>query len=165
MKTFNETMVKNYREFNNVGTFEIEGYVVKFNNNTKELETEYPFASELRVWWFGLETEETEEKDKKAKFIKEHGFKEVTEVAIAELEKKTTKGARDTLDRIAKGQRFFEKDNVIVAYVHGWFTTQEKKQLGKIYKCNEMMIAERYFESIGEERMWNKLTYEERMSK
>ena len=48
MKTFNETMVKNYREFNNGGTFEIEGYVVKFNNNTKTLETEYQFAKELK---------------------------------------------------------------------------------------------------------------------
>lgn len=37
MKTFNESMVKNYREFNNGGTFEIEGYVVKFNNNTKNI--------------------------------------------------------------------------------------------------------------------------------
>ena len=61
MKEFNETMIKNYREFNNVGIFEIEGYAVKFNNNTKEIETDYPYAEELRVWWFNIEIEETEE--------------------------------------------------------------------------------------------------------
>lgn len=59
MKTFTETMIKNYREFNNGGTFEIEGYMVKFNNSTKTLVTDYPYASDLRVWLFGLE-EETE---------------------------------------------------------------------------------------------------------
>lgn len=62
MKTFNESMIKNYKELNNCGTFEIEGYTVKFNNHSKTLETEYPFASELRVWWFGLEEETTTEK-------------------------------------------------------------------------------------------------------
>lgn len=61
MKEFNETMIKNYREFNNGGIFEIEGYAVKFNNNTKEIETDYPYAEELRVWWFNIEIEETEE--------------------------------------------------------------------------------------------------------
>lgn len=60
MKTFNESMISNYREFNNVGTFEIEGYIVKFNNNTKELETEYPYAKELRTWWFDIEETTTE---------------------------------------------------------------------------------------------------------
>lgn len=62
MKTFNESMIKNYKELNNCGTFEIEGYTVKFNNHSKTLETEYPFASDLRVWWFGLEEETTTEK-------------------------------------------------------------------------------------------------------
>lgn len=63
MKEFNETMIKNYREFNNGGIFEIEGYAVKFNNNTKEIETDYPYAEELRVWWFNIE-QETEETEK-----------------------------------------------------------------------------------------------------
>lgn len=161
MKTFNESMINNYKEFNNKGSFEIEGYVVKFNNSTKELVTEYPFASDLRVWWFGLE----EEKDEKAKFIKDHGFKEVTEVTIAELENKTTKTARDTLDRILNGQRIFEKDNTIIVYTHGWFTAKEKKQLSKIYKNAEIVIAERYFENIGEEKAWYKLTYRENMNR
>ena len=60
MKEFNETMIKNYREFNNGGIFEIEGYAVKFNNNTKEIETEYPYAEDLRLWWFDIEEETTE---------------------------------------------------------------------------------------------------------
>ena len=62
MKEFNETMIKNYREFNNGGIFEIEGYAVKFNNNTKEIETEYPYAEDLRSWWFDIE--EANEEDK-----------------------------------------------------------------------------------------------------
>lgn len=108
MKTFNESMVKNYREFNNGGTFEIEGYVVKFNNNTKTLETEYPFDSDLRVWWFGLEEEK--EEDKRVELIKEHGFKEVTEVAIDKLEKKTTKTAKSVLDKMNRyNHRVFKK--------------------------------------------------------
>ena len=60
MKEFNETMIKNYREFNNGGMFEIEGYTVKFNNASKELKTDYPHAEDLRVWWFGIEEETTE---------------------------------------------------------------------------------------------------------
>lgn len=62
MKTFNESMIKNYKELNNCGTFEIEGYTVKFNNHSKTLETEYPYAKELRAWWFELEEETTTEK-------------------------------------------------------------------------------------------------------
>lgn len=161
MKTFNESMINNYREFNNGGSFEIEGYMVKFNNSTKEIETEYPFADELRIWWFGLE----EEKDKKVKLIKEHGFDEITSVLVAELEKKTTKASKDTLDKIAKGDRFFKKDNVIIGNVRNCFTKQEKKQLDRIYNGCEMMVAWRYFENIGEAKTWNKLEYEERMSR
>lgn len=62
MKTFNESMIKNYKELNNCGTFEIEGYTVKFNNHSKTLATEYPYAKELRSWWFDLEEETTTEK-------------------------------------------------------------------------------------------------------
>lgn len=62
MKTFNESMIKNYKELNNCGTFEIEGYTVKFNNHSKTLETEYPYAKELCAWWFDLEEETTTEK-------------------------------------------------------------------------------------------------------
>ena len=95
---FNESMIKNYKELNNCGTFEIEGYTVKFNNHSKTLETEYPYAKELRAWWFDLE-EETEE-DKRVKFIKENGFVEVTEIAVTELESMTTKGAKTVLERM-----------------------------------------------------------------
>lgn len=161
MKTFNESMINNYREFNNGGSFEIEGYMVKFNNSTKTLITEYPFAEELRLWWFDIEKEE--EKDKKEKFIKDHGF---TEVAVAELEKKTTKSAKTTLDRILNGNRIFKKDNIVVVYLNRFcLTKQEKKQLSEIYDCDEVTIAERYFENTEDEREWNKLTYQERMSK
>lgn len=164
MKTFNESMINNYREFNNDGSFEIEGYMVKFNNSTKTLITEYPFAEELRLWWFDIEKEE--EKDKKAKFIKDHGFTEVTEVAVAELEKKTTKSAKTTLDRILNGNRIFKKDNIVVVYLNRFcLTKQEKKQLSEIYDCDEVTIAERYFENTEDEREWNKLTYQECMSK
>ena len=162
MKTFNESMINNYNEFNNKGSFEIEGYMVKFNNNTKELETEYPFANDLRVWFFELEEEE---KDKKVKLIKEHGFDEITSVLVAELKKKTTKASKDTLDKIAKGDRFFKKDNVIIGNVRNCFTKHEKKQLDRIYNGFEMMVAWRYFENIGEAKTWNKLEYEERMSR
>jgi hypothetical protein len=60
MKEFNETMIKNYREFNNGGMFEIDGYTVKFDNRSKTLETEYPYAEDLRLWWFDIEEETTE---------------------------------------------------------------------------------------------------------
>ena len=163
MKTFNESMINNYVEFNNGGSFEIEGYVVKFNNNTKELTTDYPMAKDLRVWFFELDEEE--EKDKKVKLIKEHGFEEITSVLVAELEKKSTKASKDTLDKIAKGDRFFKKDNVIIGNVRNCFTKQEKKQFDRIYNGCEMMVAWRYFENIGEAKTWNKLEYEERISK
>lgn len=164
MKTFNENMIENYREFGNKGEFVIEGYVVKFNNNTKELTTEYPMAKELRVWFFGLEEEE-EEADKRVVLIKEHGFDEITSVVVAELEKKTTKASKDMLDKIEKGDRFFKKDNVIIGNVRNCFAKQEKKQLDRIYSGCEMMVAWRYFESIGEGKEWNKVEYKERMSK
>lgn len=164
MKTFNESMIKNYKELNNCGTFEIEGYTVKFNNHSKILETEYPYAKELRAWWFDLE-EEPKEEDKRVELIKEHGFVEVTEVATTELEKKTTKTAKTVLDRIVgSNQRFFKKDNLVVVYTNCVFAVQEKKQLEKIYKC-EMMIAERYFDGIDERRTWNKLTRESWLNK
>lgn len=158
MKTFNETMVKNYREFNNGGTFEIEGYVVKFNNNTKTLETEYQFASDLRVWWFGLEEEK--EEDKRVELIKEHGFEEVTEVAIDELEKMTTKSAKFTLDRIQKyNRRIFKKDNLVIVHGQCYVTAKELKQLEKVYGC-ETKDAKIYFDEIGMLRTWNQLTRE-----
>lgn len=158
MKTFNETMVKNYREFNNGGTFEIEGYVVKFNNNTKTLETEYQFASDLRVWWFGLEEEK--EEDKRVELIKEHGFEEVTEVAIDELEKKTTKTAKSVLDKMNRyNHRVFKKDGLVIVFGQCYKTAQELKQLEKIYNC-EVKDANTYFEEIGMIRTWNQLTRE-----
>lgn len=158
MKTFNETMVKNYREFNNGGTFEIEGYVVKFNNNTKTLETEYPFSSDLRVWWFGLEEEK--EEDKRVELIKENGFEEVTEVAIAELEKKTTKTAKSVLDKMNRfNHRVFKKDGLVIVFGQCYKTAQELKQLEKIYNC-EAKDASEYFDEIGILRTWNQLTRE-----
>lgn len=54
MKQFNETMIKDYLEFNNAGQFVIEGHKVKFYNQTKTLETDYKYADELRIWWFNL---------------------------------------------------------------------------------------------------------------
>lgn len=57
MKEFNESMIENYREFNNGGMFEIDGYTVKFDNRSKTLETEYPYAEDLRLWWFDIEEE------------------------------------------------------------------------------------------------------------
>ena len=157
MKTFNETMVKNYREFNNGGTFEIEGYVVKFNNNTKTLETKYPFANDLRVWWFGLEEEK---EDKRVELIKEHGFEEVTEVAIAELEKKTTKTVKSVLDKMNRyNHRVFKKDGIVIVFGQCYKTMQELKQLEKIYNC-EVKDASEYFEEIGMLRTWNQLTRE-----
>lgn len=32
--------------------------MVKFNNSNKTLVTEYPFAEDLRLWWFNIEKEE-----------------------------------------------------------------------------------------------------------
>ena len=155
MKTFNESMINNYKEFNNKGNFEIEGYMVKFNNNTKELETEYPFASDLRVWWFGLEKE-----DKRAELIKEHGFYEITEEAINKLEKMTTKSAKFTLDRMQKNnRRIFKKDNLVLVYGQHCVTVKELKQLEKIYNC-ESKDAQIYFDEIGMIRVWNKLSRE-----
>ena len=158
MKTFNETMVKNYREFNNGGTFEIEGYVVKFNNNTKELETEYPYTKELCSWWFGLEEEK--EEDKRAELIKEQGFEEITKEAIRKLESMTTKSAKFTLDRMQKNnRRIFKKDNLVLVYGQCYVTVKELKQLEKIYNC-EAKDAQMYFDEIGMIRIWNKLTRE-----
>ena len=158
MKTFNESMINNYKEFNNKGSFEIEGYIVKFNNNIKELETEYPFASDLRVWWFGLE-EETEE-DKRVELIKENGFVEVTEVAVAELENMTTKTAKTVLERMQRNShRVFEKDGLVIVFGKALKTAQELKQLEKIYNC-ESKDAQTYFDEIGMRHTWNELTRE-----
>jgi hypothetical protein len=158
MKTFNESMINNYKEFNNKGSFEIEGYMVKFNNNTKELETEYPFASDLRVWWFGLEKEEKE--DKRAELIKEQGFEEITEEAINKLENMTTKSAKFTLDRMQKyNRRIFKKDNLVIVHGQCYVTAKELKQLEKVYGC-ETKDAQIYFDEIGMIRVWNKLSRE-----
>ena len=71
MKTFNESMIKNYKEFNNSGEFEIEGYKVRFDLNTKTLNTNYPNKEDLRKWFFEIEEDEdmktlTNEEIKKA---------------------------------------------------------------------------------------------------
>lgn len=159
MKTFNESMIKNYKELNNCGTFEIEGYTVKFNNHSKTLETEYPFAKELRAWWFDLE-EEPKAEDKRVELIKEHGFEEVTEVAIAELEKKTTKTAKSILDKMNEfNHRVFKKDGLVIVFGQCYKTAQELKQLEKIYNC-EVKDASKYFDEIGMCRTWNQLTSE-----
>lgn len=158
MKTFNESMINNYNEFNNKGSFEIEGYIVKFNNNTKELETEYPYASDLRIWWFGLEEEK--EEDKRAELIKEYGFKEITKEAINELEKMTTKSAKFTIDRMKKyNRKIFKKDELVLVYGQCYVTAKELKQLEKIYNC-EAKDAQIYFDDIGMIRVWNKLSKE-----
>ena len=158
MKTFNESMINNYKEFNNKGSFEIEGYIVKFNNNTKELETEYPYASDLRIWWFGLEEEK--EEDKRAELIKEYGFKEITKEAINELEKMTTKSAKFTIDRMKKyNRKIFKKDELVLVYGQCYVTAKELKQLEKIYNC-EAKDAHIYFDEIGMIRAWNKLSRE-----
>ena len=158
MKTFNESMINNYREFNNGGSFEIEGYMVKFNNNTKELATEYPFASDLRVWWFRLEEEK--EEDKRVELIKENGFVEVTEVAVAELENMTTKTAKTVLERMQRNShRVFEKDGLVIVFGKALKTAQELKQLEKIYNCEAKDVSE-YFDEIGMIREWNKLSRE-----
>lgn len=158
MKTFNESMINNYKEFNNKGSFEIEGYIVKFNNNTKELETEYPYASDLRIWWFGLEEEK--EEDKRAELIKEYGFKEITKEAINELEKMTTKSAKFTIDRMKKyNRKIFKKDELVLVYGQCYVTAKELKQLEKIYNC-EAKDAKIYFDEIGMIRVWNKLSRE-----
>lgn len=161
MKTFNESMISNYKEFNNKGSFEIEGYMVKFNNNTKELETEYPFASDLRVWFFELEEEEEiEETDKRAELIKEQGFEEITKEAFNELEKKTTKSAKFTIDRMKKyNRKIFKKDELVLVYGQCYVTAKELKQLEKIYNC-EAKDAHIYFHEIGMIRAWNKLSRE-----
>lgn len=158
MKTFEESMIKNYKEFNNKGSFEIEGYIVKFNNSTKEIETEYPFASDLRVWWFGLEEEK--EEDKRVELIKENGFVEVTEVAVAELENMTTKTAKTVLERMQRNShRVFEKDGLVIVFGKALKTAQELKQLEKIYNCEAKDVSE-YFDEIGMIREWNKLSRE-----
>lgn len=157
MKTFNESMIENYKELNNCGTFEIEGYTVKFNNHSKTLETEYPYAKELRAWWFDLE-EEPKEEDKKMEFIKEHGFEEVTEVAINELSSMTTKTAKFTLDRIKKyNQRIYKKDDLVLIYDEHIIPVQEKKQIARIYKCEEVEDASKYYDRIGMWLVWNNL--------
>lgn len=158
MKTFNELMINNYKEFNNKGSFEIEGYMVKFNNSTKEIETEYPFASDLRVWWFGLEEEK--EEDKRQELIKEHGFEEITKEAINKLESMTTKSAKFTIDRMHKyNRKIFKKDNLVLVYGQCYVTVKELKQLKKIYNC-EAKDANIYFDEIGMIRLWNKLSRE-----
>lgn len=136
--------------------------MVKFNNNTKELETEYPFASDLRVWWFGLEEEKEEEKeeDKRAELIKEQGFEEITKEAINKLENMTTKSAKFTIDRMQKNnRRIFKKDNLVLVYGQCYVTVKELKQLEKIYNC-EAKDAQIYFDEIGMIRVWNKLSRE-----
>ena len=159
MKTFNESMIKNYKELNNCGTFEIEGYTIKFNNHSKTLETEYPFAKELRAWWFDLE-EEPKAEDKRVELIKEHGFEEVTEVAIAELEKKTTKTAKSVLDKMNEfNHRVFKKDGLVIVFGQCYKTAQELKWLEKIYNC-EVKDASKYFDEIGMCRTWTQLTSE-----
>ena len=158
MKKFNESIVRNYKEFNNKGSFEIEGYIVKFNNNTKELETEYPYAKELRAWLFDIE-EETEE-DKRVELIKENGFVEVTEVAVAELENMITKTAKTVLERMQRNShRVFEKDGLVIVFGKALKTAQELKQLEKIYNC-EAKDAQTYFEEIGMLHTWIELTRE-----
>lgn len=158
MKTFNESMIKNYKELNNCGTFEIEGYTVKFNNHSKTLETEYPFASDLRVWWFGLE--EPKEADKRAELIKEQGFEEITKEAINELENMTTKSAKFTLDRMQKyNRKIFKKDNLVIVYGKFYVTAKELKQLAKIYN-GEAKDAHIYFDEIGMVHTWNELCRE-----
>lgn len=158
MKTFNESMINNYKEFNNKGSFEIEGYIVKFNFNTKELETEYPYAKELRAWWFDIE-EETEE-DKRVELIKENGFVEVTELAVAELESMTTKTAKTALERMQRNShRVFEKDGLVIVFGKALKTAQELKQLEKICNC-EAKDAQTYFDEIGMRHTWNELTRE-----
>ena len=158
MKTFNESMIKNYKELNNCGTFEIEGYTVKFDNHSKTLETEYPYTKELRAWWFDIEEEET---DKKAELIKEQGFEEITKEAINKLESMTTKSAKFTLDRMQKyNRRIFKNDNLVLVYGKCYVTAKELKQLEKIYNC-EAKDAHIYFDEIGMIRTWNKLSREE----
>lgn len=156
MKTFNESMINNYREFNNGGTFEIEGYTVKFNNRSKTLETEYPYAKELRAWWFDIE----EETDKRAELIKEQGFEEITEEAINKLENTITKSAKFTLDRMQTyNRRIFKKDGLVLVYGQRYVTAKELKELGKIYNC-EAIEDKIYFDKIGMIREWNKLCRE-----
>lgn len=155
MKKFEESMIKNYREFNNGGTFEIEGYVVKFNNNEKTLDTEYPFASDLRAWLFGLE-----EEDKRAELIKEQGFDEVSEETINRLENMTTKSARFTLERMQRHNRkVFKKDGLVIVYGQCYVTAKELKQLERIYEC-DVKDADIYFDGIGMLRVWNELSRE-----
>lgn len=158
MKTFNESMVKNYREFNNGGMFEIDGYTVKFDNNSKELKTDYPYAKELRVWWFGLEEEPKTKEDRQVAFLKEQGFEEVTEVAVRELESKTTKTAKFTLDRIKEvNHRIFKRDGLVLIYGEHIIPVQEKKQIARIYKCEEVEDASKYYDRIGMWLVWNRL--------
>jgi hypothetical protein len=153
MKEFNETMIKNYRELNNCGTFEIDGYAVKFDNHSKTLETEYPYAEDLRLWWFDIE-QESKETEKKIKFILEHGFEDVTKVAIEELSKKTTKVSKFVLDRMERAnQHIYKKDNVVIVYGKWVFPVREKNQLSKIYKCT-VKCADKYFNEMGEWRTW-----------
>ena len=160
MKTFNESMIENYKELNNCGSFEIEGYegyTVKFNNHSKTLETEYPYAKELRAWWFDLEEEPKTEDEKKVEFILENGFEEITDVAVEELSKKTTKSAKFSLDRIEKfNQRVFRKDDLVIVCCTHILPVQEKKQLSNIFKC-DVKDASKYFDEIGMWLVWNNL--------
>ena len=158
MKEFNEAMIKNYKEFNNCGIFEIEGYTVKFDNHSKTLETEYPYAKELRVWWFDLEEESKTKEDRQVAFLKEQGFEEVTEVAVRELASKTTKTAKFTLDRIKKlNHRIYKRDDLILIYGEHVIPVQEKKQIARIYKCEEVEDASKYYDRIGMWLVWNNL--------
>ena len=133
--------------------------MIKFNNSTKELETEYPYAKELRAWWFDIE-EEPKAEDKRVKLIKEHCFEEVTEVAIAELEKKTTKSAKSVLDKMNRyNHRVFKKDGIVIVFGQCYKTMQELKQLEKIYNC-EVKDSSEYFDEIGMCSTWNQLSRE-----
>lgn len=157
MKEFNEAMIKNYKEFNNGGTFEIEGYTVKFDNHSKTLETDYPYASDLRLWWFNIENEQKTEEEKKVEFILKNGFKEVTELAVNDLSKKTTKTAKFVLERMERlHHRVFKKDGLVIVYGRCIIPVQEKKQLSRIYKC-DVEDASKYFDKIGMWLVWNHL--------
>ena len=160
MKEFNETMIKNYRELNNCGTFEIDGYTVKFDNRSKTLKTEYPYAKELRVWWFNIENTETIEeakKERQANFILEQGFNEVTENTIEVLSSKTTKSAKFTLERMKKfNHRIFKNNDLVLVFGSHIIPVQELNQLSRIYKCS-VEDASKYFDRIGMWLIWNNL--------
>ena len=154
MKEFNEAMIRNYREFNNGGMFEIEGYTVKFDNHSKTLETDYPYANDLRLWWFSIEQEAKTEDEKRINYILECGFEDVTEEAINELTKKETKTSKAVLDRMKRAnQRLFKNGNFVIVYGKWLVPSQEKKQLSRIYNC-DVKDASNYFDKIGKWSTW-----------